>query len=235
MKIKKILIDKKGRKYFWSSGDLHTLVGVVKEKDIKNGDVKSHIGKEFLCFDANFNDNLEKIKRGPAIMLQKDIGMIVAYAGIDRNSKVLDAGTGCGVLAAHLAKFCEVISYEKDRKSIEIAKKNFEDLGVDVKIEERDIYEGIDEKDLDLIVLDLVEPWKVLKHAKKSLNAGKFLVCYLPTITQVMRLVEELDSEFYLDRVCEILERDWVVSGRKVRPENQMLGHTGFLVFVRKI
>jgi tRNA (adenine57-N1/adenine58-N1)-methyltransferase len=235
MKIKKILIDSKGRKYFWSKGDLHTLEGVVKEKDIKNGMVKSHIGKVFLCFDASFKDNLEKIKRGPAIMLQKDIGMIITYTGIDKNSKVLDAGTGCGVLAAHLAKFCDVVSYERNKEFIEIAKKNFGYLDVNVNIKEKDIYDGIDEKDLDLIVLDLLKPWKILKHVKKSLKAGRFLVCYLPTITQVIKLVEELDDEFYLDNVCEVLERKWIVQYRKVRPENQMLGHTGFLVFVRKI
>jgi len=235
MKIKKVLFDQKRRKYYWQNGDLHTLLGVVKENDIKNGKVVSHIGKEFICFDAGFSDNIEKIKRGPAIMVEKEIGMIISHTGIDKNSKVLDAGTGCGVLSANLARFCDVVSYERNEEFLKIAEKNFESLGVKVELKLKDIYEGIDEKELDLIVLDLLEPWNVLKFVKKSLKSGKFLVCYLPTITQVMSLVESLDESFYLDKVIEVLEREWIVDGRKVRPENQMLGHTGFLVFVRKV
>jgi len=235
MKIKKILIDRRGRKYYWEKGDLHTLEGVVKEGDIVDGVVRSHIGKEFLCFDANFNDNLDKIKRGPAIMMGKDIGFIIAYSGIDKNSNVLDAGTGCGVLAANLARFCNVISYEKDDKFIKIAEENFKRLEVDVELKKKDVYEGIDENDLDLIVLDLLEPWRVLKFVKKSLKKGKFLVCYLSNIEQVRELVRNLDKDFYLDKICEVLQRDWIVKGSIVRPENQMLGHTGFMVFVRKV
>jgi tRNA (adenine57-N1/adenine58-N1)-methyltransferase len=34
--------------------------------------------------------------------------------------------------------------------------------------------------------------------------------------------------------VKEFLARDWNVSGRSVRPEHHMVGHTGFLVFMRK-
>ena len=46
--IRKVLIDKKGNWHYWIKGDLHTLFGVVKESDIKNGIIKSHSGKEFI-------------------------------------------------------------------------------------------------------------------------------------------------------------------------------------------
>ena len=86
-----------------------------------------------------------------------------------------------------------------------------------------------------MIHLDLLEPWKVIPHTKDSLKSGGFIVCYLPTITQVMEFVKHLDISFYLWKVCEVLEREWTVDNLRVRPKNQMLGHTVFLVFVRKI
>jgi len=235
--IRKILL-RLDKKYYWTEGDLHTNYGVVKEKDLKESKnvVKSHEDKEFLIFDANFIDQLDKIKRGPAIMTPKDIGVIITNTGIGKDSVVLDAGTGCGVTASLLARVVKkVITYEVNKEFFNLAKKNFEFLEIkNVEQKNLDIYEGINEKDLDLITLDLPEPWRALEHANKSLKSGCFLVAYLPTITQVSELVSN-SQNFLHEKTLEILEREWHVEGKKVRPKNQMLGHTGFLVFLRKI
>lgn len=235
--IKKVLL-RLGKKYYWIEGDLHTNYGVVKEKDLEEskGVVKSHEGKEFIVFDANFYDQFEKIKRGPAIMISKDIGMVLACTGIGKDSIVLDAGTGCGVTAASLARFVKkVVTYDINKDFFNIGKKNFEFLEIkNVEQKNLDVYEGISEKDLDLIVFDLPEPWKALKHAHDSLKSGCFLVAYLPTITQVDELVANSEG-FLHERTLEVLEREWYVEGRKVRPKSQMIGHTGFLVFLRRI
>ena len=236
--IKKVIIDEKGNRHYWSSGDIHTFLGVLKEEDIKNktGKIKSQINKEFLIFEANFIDKLEKLKRGPAIITKKDIGYIIASTGIHRNSKVLDAGTGSGFLSAFLGRITpNLTTYEKNPEFLEIAKKNFKDLDLDITIKQKDIYEGIDEKNLDLIVLDLPEPWKVIEHAKKSLRNGAFLVSYLPTISQVIELVKNSENKFLLEKVVELIEREWYVEGLKVRPKSQMIAHTAFLVFLRNV
>ncbi|MBI2498732.1 methyltransferase [Candidatus Woesearchaeota archaeon] len=231
----KVIIDSKGNKHYWDGGDLHTSFGVIKEKYIRNGVVKSHLGKEFIVFDGGFVDKINKIKRGPAIMLPKDIGLILSYTGINSKSKVVDAGSGCGVLAGFLGNISKkVTSYEKNKDFFNLAKKNLEFLGIKVKLKNKDIYEGIDENDLDLITLDLNEPWKVLKHAKKSLKSGGFLVCYLPNINQVDLLVKEAMG-FYVEKVLENIEREWIVDDIRLRPKNLILGHTGFLVFLRNI
>ncbi len=231
----KIIIDNKGNKYYWEKGDLHTSFGVIKEKDIKNGIVKSHLDKEFIVFDGFFIDKIDKIKRGPAVMLPKDIGLILSYTGINPKSKVVDAGSGCGVLAAFLGNISDdVTSYERNKDFFNLAKKNLEFLNITVKLKNRDIYEGIEERDLDLITLDLNEPWKVLEHAKKSLKSGGFLVCYLPNINQVEKLVKEAKN-FYTEMVLENIEREWIVDEKRLRPRNMIIGHTGFLVFLRKI
>jgi tRNA (adenine57-N1/adenine58-N1)-methyltransferase len=101
-------------------------------------------------------------------------------------------------------------------------------------VEIRDVYEGIEESGLDRIVLDLPEPWQVVKHATVALRPGGILVSYLPTIGQVARLREELDdSPFGLAETIEVLQRSWHVEGQSVRPDHRMVAHTGFLTAAR--
>ncbi|HLC86023.1 MAG TPA: methyltransferase domain-containing protein [Candidatus Nanoarchaeia archaeon] len=234
--LKKIIIDPKNDVHYYKSGDFHTQFGVIKEKEIKNGMIKSNLGKEFVVFDANFLDELTKIRRGPAITHPKDIGLIIVTTGIGQGSKVLDAGSGSGSLSSYLARIgCKVTSYEINKEFFKIAQLNHKELGLEVEIKDKDVHKGIDEKDLDLIILDLPDPWNALKYIHKALKNGAFLVCYLPTVTQVAELVKKFDNKFYMWKVSELLEREWHVEDLKVRPKNQMLGHTAFVVFARKI
>lgn len=231
----KIVIDPKGNKHHWKKGDLHTSFGMVKEKQIKNGIIKTHLGEKLIAYEARFIDKLEKIKRGPAIITKKDIGTIIAYTGINEKTKIVDAGTGCGVLTAFLARISKnVTSYEKNKDFFNIAKNNLKFLKVKAKLKNKDIYQGITEKNLDLITLDLLEPWKVILYAKKSLKSGGFLVCYLTNIKQVIELIDNL-NDFHIEKILETIERKWETEGLRIRPKNKGLLHTGFLLFARKI
>ncbi|MBI2671162.1 methyltransferase domain-containing protein [Candidatus Woesearchaeota archaeon] len=238
MKIKKILI-KDDKKMYWQEKDMHTQYGYIKEailKKSKNGKIKTHLGKELIVMDALFLDNLEKIKRGPAIILPKDIGLILTLTSIDKNSIVLDAGTGCGVLASFLGRFCKkVYSYERNPEFFKLAKENLKNLNIkNVILKNNDVYESIDEKNIELIVLDLPEPWKALNNVKKALKSSRYLVCYLPTINQVAELLEN-SKDFMHERTLELIYREWQTDITKLRPKSQIIGHTGFLVFLRKI
>jgi len=236
MEIKKIL-TRENRVYFWSSGDLNTEFGLVKEKDIKKSKdrVFSNSKNEFKIFDASFTDKISKIKRGPAVILPKDIGLIITSTGINKNSKVLDAGTGSGVLSSYLSNFCKTVySYEINREFYELAKKNFSDLNIKNIILKNKSVKDISEKDLDLIALDLPNPEIALESTYKSLKSGAFLVVYLPNITQVMDIVKKA-FEFKLIKVVELIEREWHVEFQRVRPHSLMIGHTAFLIFFRKI
>jgi tRNA A58 N-methylase Trm61 len=48
-----------------------------------------------------------------------------------------------------------------------------DDVDYDVKI--RDVTLGIDEVDLDRVILDMPEPWDVVKHAEGRPTAGRHL------------------------------------------------------------
>ncbi len=170
-------------------------------------------------------------------MIAKDIGIILSNTDIDKNSKVLDAGSGCGILTANLAKFVKrVYSYDIRKDFLEIAKHNIKLFGLkNVTFRNKDVYKGISEKNLDLITLDLKEPWRVLKHAKKALKKNGQLVAYVPNVTQIIELNKKLDKNFKLEFVKEVIERNWIIEEKRLRPENIIIGHTGFLVFIRKV
>jgi tRNA (adenine57-N1/adenine58-N1)-methyltransferase len=101
----------------------------------------------------------------------------------------------------------------------------------------RDIYEGIEETDVDRMVLDLAEPWRVLPHALDALRPGAVLACYSPSIIQVQRTVEALveTRAFAQTETLEVLYRPWHLKGQAVRPVQQMVSHTAFLTFTRRL
>ena len=236
-KMKKILI-RNDKKYYWNEGDLHTESGVIKEEDLKKAvkTVKAHSGKELFVAPALFIDKIEKIKRDPQAMMEKDIAVILTYTSIDKDSIVLEAGTGSGKLTSFLARNVKkVYSYEKNKDTINLAKKNLEFLNIyNVEIKNKDIYEGIDEKELDLIILDLPMPWKAVQNCYNSLKQGAFLVSYLPSITQVVEFMDEIRRyDFLVIKTVELIEREWIVEGQRTRPKSS-LQHTAFLTFVRK-
>ena len=237
MKEVKKLLYRNEKRYIWSGDDLHTDAGKITKEDLEKGKetVKSHTQKEFRIHDATFHDQLEKIKRGPQVMLEKDMGMIITTCGIGKDSIVLEAGTGSGKLTATLAHTAKkVITYEKEESNLNLAKKNVEFLKLkNVIFLKRDIYEGIKEKNLDAIILDLPEPFRVVSSAKKALKSGGFLVGFIPTIVQAESLVKKAEEEGFINvKTIELIEREWFIEGRKVRPKSQGL-HTGFICFFR--
>ena len=201
--------------------------------------LKSNTNKEFYIFNPQFIDLNRKIKRDAQIIPLKDIGFIIAETGINKSSKVLDAGSGSGALACFLAATAkEVVTYEIREVFIEIVKSNIEFLGLkNVKIKNKDIYKEIDDKNIDVVILDLPEPWNAIENCAKALKPGGFLVSYSPSIPQIADFVNAIrkNEDFVYLKSLEITEREWEVEDRKVRPKSKGLGHSGFLTFARKV
>ena len=234
--IKMMIQTPDGRLHPWSKGDFHSQFGMVSEQNIQKCAKRTSLQYPIRIFNPAFPDRIKNIHRGPATPSLKDIGLILAHTGIGKSSMAVDAGTGSGVLAACLANICKkVVTYERRKEFAAIAKKNFKLLGVKPIVKVADITKAIGERNLDLITLDLPEPWPVLKHAAKALKPGAFLVCYLPSIAQVQRVVEAAKKHsFFLDRVTECLERSWIIDPPVIRPEHHALTHSAFLVFFRR-
>lgn len=242
-KIQKILIRKDGKQFYVKdlNRDFHTQFGVFKAKELKKkkGIVKTNKKEEFFIFPAGFIDRFKRLKRGAQIITLKDAGVIITETGINKDSKVVDAGGGSGGIACVLGNIVkQVVTYEIRKDFVKIIKENIKNLDLkNVIVKNKDITKGISEKNLDLIVLDLLNPEKVIDHAVKSLKSGGFLVAYLPSITQVVSFVKKIrkNENFILSKVIENIQREWKIEKKIARPEFRMLGHTGFLVFVRRV
>lgn len=243
--IEKVLVTKQGRKFYAKdlNQDLHTQYGFIRKEDLKkskDGDLlKSNTNKEFFIFSPDFIDLYRKIKRDAQIIPLKDIGLVIAETGINKQSKVLDAGSGSGALACFLASIAkEVVTYEIREDFIEIVKSNIKFLGLkNIKIKNIDIYNEIDDKNIDVVILDLPEPWNALENCSKAIKIGGFLVSYSPSVPQVIDFVNTIrkNESFVYLKTAEITEREWEVEERKVRPKSHGLGHSGFLSFARKV
>lgn len=242
--IKKILLTPEGRKFYVKDlkADFHTQFGFIKKADLKKKDgtiILTNTGKEMVLFKPVFIDSYRRIKRDPQIIPLKDIAAIIAETGVDKTSLVVDAGAGSGALCCFLANIAKkVVTYELREDFSQTCRFNIEMLGLkNITLKRKSIYDGIDEKNVDLITFDLPEPWMALEHAKKALKIGGFLVSYSPTIPQVADFVnaaEKIEGLMHI-KTIEIIEREWEVKDRKVRPRSQMIGHTGFLSFLRRI
>jgi tRNA (adenine57-N1/adenine58-N1)-methyltransferase len=238
----KLLIDKKDRKYLVEGKELHTGLGVVNIEEAEIGRVvKSHLGHEFSVLRPRLIDLYEKLPRAGSVFLKKDIGFVLAYTGVGTGDVVVDAGTGSGSVAMFLANVVrpagKVYTYEIREKFADIARKNIERAGLSdfIEIKMKDITEGIDERDVDLVTLDLPDPWNAISHAYKALRHGGFVVSYSPYIEQVKKTADALEEEaFRAIRTFEVFEREMEISKKGARPKTRMLGHTAYLTFARK-
>ncbi len=238
----KALISKSGKVFYFNGKDLHCHLGCVKKSDIENAKpgsiVKTNKGFELYVIDAGFYDLYSKIKRMPQIVPKKDVGIIIAETGIGKNSRIVEAGSGSGAVLLALANISKkVYSYELRKDFYNLVKENIKLLGLkNITIKNKDIYSGIDEKGIDLVFLDLPEPWKAIKPAEKCLKPGGFIVAYSPCIPQVSDFCNSINESkcFIFLKAVEIIEREWEIEKRKIRPKSRQLGHSGFLCFARK-
>lgn len=242
-----LLIDRKKRRYLVAleeGAEFHTHSGFVPHGDIigkaEGAVVRSSRGATFTTFRPTLSDFVFKMPRGAQVIYPKDLGAILMLADIFPGARVLESGVGSGALSMTMLRAGAVITgYELRGDFAARAQKNVAAFGgaelTDrYTVEERDCYEGIDEENLDRVVLDLPEPWQVVEHAEKALHPGGIIVAYTPTIIQAVQFRERLvDSAFELAETIEVLHRGWNIDGTSVRPDHRMVAHTGFLSHAR--
>ena len=223
----------------------HTHKGYIQLGDLVGKEYGTRIPSSmdiyFVALKPNLRDQIFKSSRRTQISYPKDIALIILYSGIGPGSRVVEAGTGTGALTSALAHYIKpagrVFTYEVRQEFQQNAKKNLERGGLldYVELKEGDVTEGIEEKDLDAVILDMATPWLVVPHAYTALKGSGMVVSFSPTIDQVVRVVEALtDYGFVCIETVETLIRFMQIERGKTRPQTVMTGHTGYLTFARK-
>jgi tRNA (adenine57-N1/adenine58-N1)-methyltransferase len=242
-----MLVDSKRRRYLITlaeTGEFHSHVGVLPHSALigqpEGVSVRSSGGGRLLAIRPTLSDFVFKMPRGAQVIYPKDLGPILMLADIFPGARVLESGVGSGALSMTLLRAgAEVTGYELRDDFASRAVRNVNTfLGDEAmtrySVELRDVYEGIDVHDLDRVILDLPEPWRVVDHAAKALHKGGILVAYTPQITQAAQLRETLaEGGFGLAETIEVLNRGWHIEGQSVRPDHRMVAHTGFLTTAR--
>jgi tRNA (adenine57-N1/adenine58-N1)-methyltransferase len=223
----------------------HTHKGIVQLSELIGKEygtqITSTMGIRFVALKPTMRDYIFKMLRKTQITYPKDIALIVMFSGIGPGSRVVEAGTGTGALTSALAFYVkpsgQIYSYEVREQFIALAQKNLDKAGVlkYVELKNMDITEGIEEKDVDAVILDMATPWLVVPHAYPALKGSGAVVSFSPTTDQVVKTVEALKASGFVDvRTIECLMRGMQIERGKTRPETLMTGHTGYITFARK-
>lgn len=225
---------------------LHTHQGIYDHDDLigcRWGDEsRSQLGQSALVLEPGLNDLMTHLRRGTQIIYPKDAVQLVHRLSLRAGSRVIEAGTGSGVLTSALAWAVapngKVYTYEARSETYLLARRNLERIGLLPYVEmfEGSAADGFAQRDVDAVMLDMREPWRFLDQVRASLRQGGFFASLLPTTNQVSSLLTALEEASFIDiAVEELLLRGYKPIPDRLRPEDSMAAHTGYLISARSI
>ena len=225
--------------------DVHSQEGVLRMEDLAavpfGAEVRTSLGVPVRILRPTLADLVKGIKRQTQILYPKDIGLICMKLGVGNGRTVIEAGTGSGSLTVALSWLSgptgHVHTFEAREEFQKLARRNLEWAGVgqNVTMHLQNIEDGFcGVTGADALFLDVRTPWEYLHHIPAAVTPGAMLAFLLPTVEQVENLLLGLEKGPFDDtEVCEILVRRWKPVTGRLRPEDRMIAHTGFLVFAR--
>lgn len=242
-----ILLDERGRRRAVDAG-----AGLVSVRGVGTFDgarLRASIGRRiavgarsFLVLTPSLRDLHETMDRGPQTLVPKDLAAILFEMSLGAGMRVADAGVGSGALTMVLAWTVRpsgrVSAYDIRKESLRLAEENVKRAGLSAHVDfrEGDVRKGIQERDLDAVVLDLPDPWLAIPAAWEALRPCGHLACFSPNVEQVKQTAEAIRARPFVDlRTIELIEREMEVRDVGVRPSFAPLGHTGYLTFARKV
>jgi tRNA (adenine57-N1/adenine58-N1)-methyltransferase catalytic subunit len=246
------LTDSKGKLYTFTitpGKEWHTHKGWITHDDLiglpEGSVVSTTAGLKFTAFIPLLADYVLSMPRGATIVYPKDAAMIVGVADIYPGSRVLEAGVGSGALTLSLLRAVGekgfVHSVERRQDFAENARTNIENyFGVVPKNWKLDVGSVQEEKfneKFDRVILDMLAPWECVAMAAEVLRPGGVFLAYVATTTQLSATAEALksDGHFTEPESSETIVRGWHHEGLAVRPQQRMIGHTGFLIQSRRM
>jgi len=247
-----VLVDKVGRRHRvrLRRGERHSIhSGLIPHDDLigrpEGVVVTTQMGARLLAVRPTFAEQVTGRRRQTQPIYPKDLGAILVGADIHPGARVLEAGTGTGALTLAALRAVgpagHVTSYEVREEFLEAARRGIvETLGElppNLTLKLGDVYQGVEERDVDRVLLDLAEPWQAAPGAKAALRPGGIVFAHCPNVSQVQRFFDCLRElrGFGMLEAFEVLQRGWTVRGRSMRPSHRMVAHTGFLCFARRL
>jgi tRNA (adenine57-N1/adenine58-N1)-methyltransferase len=207
--------------------------------------VSTTAGLKFTAFKPLLADYVLTMPRGATIVYPKDAAMIIGVADIYPGSRVLEAGVGSGALTISLLRATgptgKVHSVERRADFAENARSNvdayFEAAPDNWSLVVGDLQDQDFDSEYDRVVLDMLAPWECVDIAARSLRPGGVFLAYVATTTQLSATAEALkeDGRFTEPESSETMVRGWHHEGLAVRPQQRMIGHTGFLIQSRRM
>ena len=205
-------------------------------------------GWPYMVMRPRLVDYVLSMPRGAQIMYPKDIAQVLAIGDIRPGMRVLESGAGSGAMSLALVQAVgasgELVSVEMRSEFANVARSNVtlfmghEPPWWEVRVSDFDsATAAMPEHHFDRVVLDMLDPWNRLEHAWRVMAPGGVLVAYVTTTSQMSRMAESLrGSDHWTEpEIGETIERGWKAEGLAVRPEHEMIGHTGFLIMSRSM
>jgi tRNA (adenine57-N1/adenine58-N1)-methyltransferase len=240
-----ILLVTDDREYVREPGEeLHTDLGMLTvPEDVESGDtLETHLGTSFRVRELRGPDLFAHLERTGAPMMPRDIGLLVGHTGAAAGDRVLDAGTGTGVLSAYLGRLgADVITYERSAEFAEVARENMRVAGVDDRVEVRtgditdDLASLAADEPVDLVTLDTEDAPQIVAAAADLLVPGGFLAGYSPFVENARATAQAAEAAGLTDaETVETIQREMTFDDRGSRPSTKGVGHTGYLTFARR-
>ena len=246
------LTDPKGKLYSFTitpGKEWHTHKGWITHDELigmpEGSVVSTTAGLKFTAFKPLLADYVLTMPRGATIVYPKDAAMIIGVADIYPGSRVLEAGVGSGALTISLLRATgpsgNVHSVERRADFAENARSNvdayFEGALDNWSLVVGDLQDQNFDSEYDRVVLDMLAPWECVDIAARALRPGGVFLAYVATTTQLSATAEALkeDGRFTEPESSETLIRGWHHEGLAVRPQQRMIGHTGFLIQSRRM
>ena len=246
------LTDPKGKLYTFTitpGKEWHTHKGWITHDDLigipEGSVVSTTAGLKFTAFIPLLSDYVLSMPRGATIVYPKDAAMIVGFADVYPGANILEAGVGSGALTLSLLRAVgdrgSVHSVERRQDFADNARSNVENyfgtLPENWKLDVGSVQEQEFSQQFDRVILDMLAPWECIDMAAKVLRPGGVFLAYVATTTQLSATAEALksDGHFTEPESSETIVRGWHHEGLAVRPQQRMIGHTGFLIQSRRM
>ncbi len=226
---------------------LHTHIGVIKHSDAIGKEYGSRVmtnkDKYVYVLKPTMYDYVMKIQHGTQIVYPKDLGYIVARAGIGSGQKILEIGTGSGSLTSFVASIVKprghVYTFDVNENFMKIAEKNIKKAGVSKYVTQHNLDLKTAKKmpleDMDVALIDLGDPWVVIPQVRKMLKSSGSIFAICPTMNQLEKLTMALvENEFTDIESTEHILRTIEAREGKTRHSFQGIGHTTYLCYARK-